>query len=275
MPSPEGGTGSPTLHAAPETSWSAAIYKEDTRVLPAQSVLPNSHQIPSQKPKPSPGPLCPSPANPAIGANHSLIVHSPICVFFPLLVLAQPSEPVGHCRAGAPTLHHCLQSVRDWSYSHPDTEPRSTSSDFKEVLFVSWLSVTTSSMHTELPSCLSGDLQTPCPLILRMPLAFLWLWSLNTILAENRDPWCSMLPDVVRARHDTFAPVALHDSVRLQRKWCSDCNHRKILWTAQNKSDELISKLKHEKLLKIPCSEKLAFQWKRYKQGGKKGCVCL
>ena len=80
----------------------AAIYKEDTRVLPAQSVLPNSHQTPSQKPKPSPGPLCPSPANPAMGANHSLIVHSPTCVFFPLLVLAQPPEPVGHCRAGTP-----------------------------------------------------------------------------------------------------------------------------------------------------------------------------
>lgn len=58
VPSPKGGTGPLTLHVAPGTSRWAATYKEDTRVLPALSVLPNLHQIPTQKPKPSPGPLC-------------------------------------------------------------------------------------------------------------------------------------------------------------------------------------------------------------------------
>ena len=92
VPSPKGGTGPLTLHVAPGTSRWAATYKEDTRVqtLPWASV---------------------SPANPAIGANHSLIMHLSICVSFPLLVLAQLPESLGYIRAGTPPLHHCLKSV--------------------------------------------------------------------------------------------------------------------------------------------------------------------
>lgn len=52
-----------------------------------------------------------SPANPVIGANHSLIMHLSICVSFPLLVLAQLPESLGYIRAGTPPLHHCLKSV--------------------------------------------------------------------------------------------------------------------------------------------------------------------
>lgn len=69
---------------------------------------------------------------------------------FPLLVLAQPPELVGHPRAGTPPLHHCLRSVCALSYFHADLEPGPTSPDLKEVPFASWFSVTMSSVPTEL-----------------------------------------------------------------------------------------------------------------------------
>lgn len=124
------------------------------------------------------------PADLTTGAATSFtLTHSSIRAFFCVCVHTQPPESVGlyrpasqllsvgpHSRAGRPSLRCCADSGSDPPYFHPDIEPGSMSSDFKEALFISWYSIKSSPCRqTELSSCLSGELQTLRPLLLWIP----------------------------------------------------------------------------------------------------------
>lgn len=109
VPSPKAGTGPLTLHVAP----GQVDGQLHTKRIPGFCLPYLSCPIYTRYLLRSPNPprASMSPANPVIGANHSLIMHLSICVSFPLLVLAQLPESLGYVRAGTPPLHHCLKSV--------------------------------------------------------------------------------------------------------------------------------------------------------------------